>query len=162
MKRAKTRTPTRFAVSTTTIVLLMLGADGTAQHVYRCANPNGHVVAYQSTPCSAGTRVTRTWSAVPDPPPSPSQAAARTREQQRRAAESRYLSRLAGTDRRPGRSGRSGSSGKAAGPVIRVSARGGCEDARRRRDAMLYDLGSRQVSVQTRRLLHDHVYEACK
>lgn len=154
MKRAKTRTSARFAVSTTTtIVLLMLGADGTAQHVYRCATAHGHVIAYQSTPCSAGTRATRTWTAVPEAPPSPGRVAALTREQRRRAAESRYLSRLAGTDRMPVRSG---------GSVIRANARGGCEDARRRRDAMLYDLGSRQVSVQTRRLLHDHVYEACK
>ncbi|RNF83310.1 DUF4124 domain-containing protein [Montanilutibacter psychrotolerans] len=136
------------------LVLLAPGVAG-AQQVYKCVGGGG-AISYQSEPCAASQRAVKAWDATPEAPPSNEELWRRHRAQRRAAAESAYLSRLAGTDRLR-------SPSVASGAIVRVERDSSqCDYWRQERQRQLYDNPNAQVSAQHRSWLHMKVAEACK
>ncbi|NUO74616.1 MAG: DUF4124 domain-containing protein [Lysobacter sp.] len=120
-----------------------------ASHLYKCVAPNG-AVSYQSATCATGTAA-RVWEATPQPPPDAAERSKHWEAQRRGRADSRYLSRLAGTDR-PGR---------ARASVIRLGAGRDCDAARTRRERKLATVGMER-DYELVSALNDAVFDACK
>lgn len=135
----------RFA---TLLLLCLLPAVAGAHTVYKCV-ARGGAVSYQSEPCVAATTA-RTWDATPEPPPDAAELQRREQAYRNGLTESRYLSRLAGTDR-PGR---------ARAYSIRIGGRD-CEAARARRERKLAAAGmDRDYDLVS--ALNTAVHDACK
>ena len=130
------------------VALLLVVPAVNAQQVYKCVGKGG-ALSYQSEPC-AGGKASKTWAATPEPEPTNDELWRRHYAKKRAAAESRYLSNLAGRSR--------SGSGQAATITSSSGNRNACEDAKARRDrAVTNDTG-----IDGRRAWNDHVYDACK
>ncbi|KRA20763.1 MULTISPECIES: DUF4124 domain-containing protein [unclassified Lysobacter] len=129
-------------------LLLLLPTVADAASLYKCVARSG-AVSYQSEPCAAATA--RVWEATPQPPPDTAELARRQQAEQRGQADSRYLSRLAGTDR----------PGGARAYAIRLGDGRDCDVARERRERKLAAVGmERDYALVS--ALNDAVFEACK
>ena len=127
-----------------------------------CATPSAHdqtlrkcvtrggAVSFQNAPCPAGT--TTGWVRTTTPEYVSAETLRRQRaEAQRRDADARFLSRLAGTDRLTPRHA----------PVQRHDPRvAACEAAKRHRDATLRQVGLKRT-FNLLRALDEQVYRAC-
>ncbi|KQZ57821.1 MULTISPECIES: DUF4124 domain-containing protein [unclassified Lysobacter] len=130
------------------LLLCLLPAAAGAHNVYKCVARTG-AVSYQSAPCAAATTA-RIWDATPEPPPDSVELQRREQAYRSGLTESRYLSRLAGTDR-PGR---------ARAYSIRLGGHG-CEAARARRERKLAAAGmDRDYDLVS--ALNTAVFDACK
>lgn len=139
------------------IVLLaaLFFGSASAQQVYKCVGKGG-AVSFQSAPCDASQKSVKSWEARPEPPPTAEELRQRHRQQRQGEAESRYLSRLAGTDRRSG--------GNASGHFIGTEGAGtrtACERAKRERQAVLDRVGLKRTYDLLQRL-DAQVHQACK
>ncbi len=137
------------------------GACSTAQPhggtLRKCVSSGGGI-SIQDTPCPTGSRTA--W-ARPTAPEQLSQARHRSLAQQarKRDADSRYLSRLAGTDRR---SMRYANSRRSNARSSRTSSKhAACEAARQHRKTVLERVGLART-FELLRTLNDRVYEACQ
>ena len=122
-------------------LLLMMMVPAAAQQVYKCVSHEG-AVSYQSAPCAPTARQEKSWEAKPEPPPTSEEQWRRHYERRRGEADSRYLSRLAGTARSPSRA-----QGAAIPSSSGSNAR--CERARRSRDAAYERLGLNRTFEQS-------------
>lgn len=137
------------------ILVLLVPSIAGAQQVYKCVGAGG-ATSYQTDPCAPSQRAVKAWDATPEAPPTNDELWRRHRAQQRGAAESAYLSRLAGTDRVR-------SPSVASGSVVRVERDSSqCDYWRGERQRQLYDNPNAQVSAQHRSWLHSKVADACK
>jgi len=138
---------------------LLLAAAGMvqAQQLHKCVDAKGHT-SYQSDPCDAGQREVWVRDATPEPPPTYEQQRATQVRQQRQAAESADLRRMAGTDWASQRSG--GGTGVSL-PAYAGKNPNACQAAKEQREATLKAAGiSRNFSLLRR--LDDMVWNACK
>ncbi|UHQ21482.1 DUF4124 domain-containing protein [Lysobacter sp. 5GHs7-4] len=129
--------------------MFLLPAATQASHLYKCVAPGG-AVSYQSATCETGAAA-RVWDATPQPLPDAAERSKQREAQRRGQADSRYLSRLAGTDR-PGR---------ARASVIRLGAGRDCDAARARRERKLATVGMER-DYELVSALNDAVFDACK
>lgn len=130
-------------------LLLLLAPVADAANLYKCVAGSG-AISYQSDPC-AQAATARVWDATPQPPPDATELARRQQAEQRGQADSRYLSRLAGTDR----------PGGARAYAIRLGDGRDCDVARERRERKLAAVGmDRDYALVS--ALNDAVFEACK
>ncbi|UNK49807.1 DUF4124 domain-containing protein [Lysobacter sp. S4-A87] len=137
------------------LVALLASGGASAQGVYKCVSKGG-AVSYQSDPCPANAAQPKFWYAQPEPPPTYEQLQAREYKRQRDAAESAYLSRLAGTDGH--------SRGQASGHVVQVQQGKipmACESAKASREAVLKAAGLSRT-YELLQALDDRVREACR
>lgn len=134
------------------LAVLLIAAHGLAhaQTVNKCVGKGG-AATYQSEPCPSTQKAVKSWDATPEPPPSNDELWRRYRQRRKAEADSRYLSRLAGTDG-------SRSTGATVYTTNQVSA---CEAARQRRESVLRSANN-DVSYDVRRHLNDAVFDACK
>lgn len=134
------------------LACLLLAFAGTAQgqSVHKCVGKGG-AVSYQSEPCAPAQKAVKSWDATPAPPPSNDELWRRHYRRKQGEADSRYLSRLAGTD------GSRASAAYAPPPA----ATDACAAAKARREAILRQHND-DVGYDARRALNDSVYDACK
>lgn len=125
-----------------------------AQTLYKCEQ-KGQPTSYQTQPCSTASAIAKTWDATPEPEPSNAEKWRRYSAKQRGEADSRYLSRLAGRGHLPMGQGRVVNSQSTNSGIDR------CALAKRQRDDYLNGPG-RDAGIDSRRALHDSVYDACK
>ena len=130
-------------------LLLLLPTAVDAASLYKCVARSAPV-SYQSEPCGAAATA-RVWEVTPEPPPDAAERARRRQDHQRGRAESRYLSRLARTDR-PSR---------ARAYAIRLGGGRDCDAARERRERKLAAVGLER-DYELVSALNDAVFEACK
>jgi hypothetical protein len=135
------------------LILLLISGNASAQMVYKCVGKAG-AVSYQSAPCPADASQPKAWEATPEPPPTNEELWRRYNERKKGEAESRYLSRLAGTDRMPGASGHIVSQRDS-------SSNARCEMAKRNREEALERAGLNRTYEYLSRL-DEMVREACK
>lgn len=119
----------------------------------KCVSPKG-ATSIQNDPCPAGSRTA--W-VRPTAPEQLSDARRRSLQQQarKRDADSRYLSRLAGTD------GLDRRQTIYRGPSRTSTRHAACDAAKRHRDIVLKRVGLART-VDLLRALNDRVYEACQ
>lgn len=130
-------------------LLCLLPALANGASVYKCIARSG-AVGYQSAPCRASATA-QVWDATPSPAPDAAELTRREQAYRRGQADSRYLSRLAGTDRR----------GRARAAVIRLGGGRDCDAARARRERKLAAAGmERDYALVS--ALNDAVFQACQ
>lgn len=135
------------------LAVLLIAAQGGlahAQTVNKCVGKGG-AVTYQSEPCPSTHKATKSWDATPEPPPSNDELWRRYHQRKKAEANSRYLSRLAGTD-----------GSRSSGATVYTTTQGSaCQVARETRETVLRN-GNNDVSYDVRRRLNDAVFDACK
>jgi hypothetical protein len=149
----------RIAMAACILVATMGTGALQAQALYICASSAGH--SYQQRPCSADTRLIGSLMTTPEPPPSPSVLALREKKALQDRAESEFLSRMAGTDRRnvPLRGTRAGRPGR-YGFRRDPQAEDACQVARADRQRVLHDVGLART-IDLMRSLDAAVWKAC-
>lgn len=135
------------------MLALALCADAPAQVIYKCVGRDV-ATSYQSQPCTKDAREARTYEASPEPPPTAEQLRALEQRRARERAESAFLSRRAGTDRRAVERSR----------IVReraIDSTGACEAAKAARQQALDAVGlKRNYELLSR--LDASVRNACK
>ena len=131
-------------------LLLAFAGAVQGQSVHKCVGKGG-AVSYQSQPCAATQKALKSWDATPAPPPGTDELWRHHYRLKQGEADSRYLSRLAGTDRP--RAG--GAYGPSPTPID------ACAAAKARRESVLRQ-NNDDVGYDARRALNDMVYDACK
>ena len=127
-------------------------STASAQQVYKCVR--GSKVSYQSAACEDTQKIARQWDAAPEPEPTAEELRQRQSKSQIDRAESAWLSRAAGTDRRSSASNR----GSLVNRKPHISR---CDTAKARREAKLKSVGLKRTFDLLRKL-DDAVNEACK
>jgi len=130
---------------------LMCGSVS-AQVVNKCVGKGG-AVGFYSGPCPAGYQQAKTWDAKPEAPPTNEELWRRYYERKQGEADSRYLSKLAGTSR-------------TGATVHRVRLDGGrnaaaCDAAKASRESTLTAVGMRRT-YELLQQLDNNVREACR
>lgn len=135
------------------LVAALLCGNASAQTVVKCLGKNG-AVGYYSGPCPAGYQPAKAWDATPEAPPTNDELWRQYYKRKQGEADSRYLSRLAGTSR----------SSSAAGHHIRADAarnQSACDAAKAYREQVLNSSGMRRT-YDLLQQLDENVRNACK
>lgn len=90
--------PLRFAF----LLLLLCTSQADAAALYKCAGPKQDDVSIQSAPCAAGSKQVWVRDGTPEPPLTDAQMRAREQKRQQDAEAAQSLSRMAGTEKKPG------------------------------------------------------------